>query len=308
MKSKAGKYIQSEQVTVKYTQPKTIKYTWTDVNGKKQYRYEVEKACMYCKKDFWTRKTGKTTAIYCGKSCASKEVNSRPAVREKMDRNKKKPLPVKECLECGEKFTQTRHGKEASKQRFCSQSCSAKWRMRQPEVLEAQRSPEKIAKNKAAAIKQMQDPALRLMYSERMKETNPMHLEEVRKLVSEKKKGKPFNFRAGNGQLTEPQIRLHKALGLSEESIEYPIITASVKDQFSRIPNCYKSDIAIPEIKLSIEVDGHSHKAFKVKAQDELKTKVLNSLGWKVIRFWNQEILEDLPKVLKEINTFMTSK
>jgi very-short-patch-repair endonuclease len=65
-------------------------------------------------------------------------------------------------------------------------------------------------------------------------------------------------------------------------------------------------DLASPEHQLAIEVDGHSHTLKKWKFLDARKTSVLNALGWKVLRFWNQQVLDDLDGVVVSIRQSMT--
>jgi leucyl-tRNA synthetase len=59
------------------------------------------------------------------------------------------------------------------------------------------------------------------------------------------------------------------------------------------------------EEKLVIELDGDYHQ-YRLK-DDEERTKILNHLGLKVIRFHNQEITEDIKKVLSIIDKYVTA-
>jgi hypothetical protein len=138
----------------------------------------------------------------------------------------------------------------------------------------------------------------RLSSSERMKKNNPMWMDGVKEKMIESSKGKTFLSRGGNGQLTKHQMMLHLATGYP---MEHPIETATVKHLFKSVPNAYKVDLAVVESKLAIEVDGASHKLKKWKFLDKRKTEILNSLGWTVIRFTNQEVETNLRKCLKTI-------
>ncbi|MGB2578883.1 very-short-patch-repair endonuclease [Elusimicrobium simillimum] len=53
----------------------------------------------------------------------------------------------------------------------------------------------------------------------------------------------------------------------------------------------YIVDFVCIDLKLVIECDGGQHDDDKEK--DKLRTGFLNSLGYKVIRFWNNEILKN---------------
>jgi very-short-patch-repair endonuclease len=61
----------------------------------------------------------------------------------------------------------------------------------------------------------------------------------------------------------------------------------------------YIVDIAIPSRKLAIEIDGGQHAANQV--DDEQRTIVLNSHGYRVVRFWNNEIFQNIEAVLSVI-------
>ncbi len=58
-------------------------------------------------------------------------------------------------------------------------------------------------------------------------------------------------------------------------------------------------DFACIEIKLAIEVDGgqHADAAF----YDEERSHWLKQQGWTVLRFWNNQVLDELDAVMEEI-------
>ena len=61
----------------------------------------------------------------------------------------------------------------------------------------------------------------------------------------------------------------------------------------------YVADFAIPARKLVIEIDGGQH-ADEIEA-DARRTRALNARGYRVIRFWNNEVLSNLDGVLQTI-------
>lgn len=63
----------------------------------------------------------------------------------------------------------------------------------------------------------------------------------------------------------------------------------------------YIVDFICKEAKIIIEIDGSQHNEFKNKEYDNERTVFLNSLGYKVIRFWNNEIYENIEGVIKKI-------
>ena len=144
--------------------------------------------------------------------------------------------------------------------------------------------------------------------SARMRAHNPMKRPEVRKKVSDslKRIGHRPKIQGGNGKgLTIPQKKLLQELG-NGWLPEYPI--AILKWKTLNTPKCYKTDIANPNLKIAIEIDGQSHLTLVRKEQDQKKTRVLNGLGWIVLRFWNREIMENLSTTLQSINTTIISQ
>jgi Protein of unknown function (DUF559) len=100
------------------------------------------------------------------------------------------------------------------------------------------------------------------------------HLRAVRRYV----KNKGVNFRGGNGQkpvqfVLDLEKILKPAGWIREYSIGVPGNTRN-----------YKVDLAHVAAKVAIECDGPSHHQPLKKNLDAKKTKILKSLGWKVIR------------------------
>ena len=60
----------------------------------------------------------------------------------------------------------------------------------------------------------------------------------------------------------------------------------------------YIVDFICKEAKIIIESDGGQHNEPKNIEYDKTRTEFLNSLGYKVIRFWNNEIYENIDGVL----------
>jgi very-short-patch-repair endonuclease len=61
----------------------------------------------------------------------------------------------------------------------------------------------------------------------------------------------------------------------------------------------YVADFACVECALIVEVDGQSH--LENSAKDEKRSQVLENDGWKVLRFWNTQIYEELEAVKEAI-------
>ena len=58
--------------------------------------------------------------------------------------------------------------------------------------------------------------------------------------------------------------------------------------------------------KLIVELDGKYHK-YRLK-KDEERTRILNDLGLKVLRFKNEEVINDIEKVLTELKGCLDAK
>jgi very-short-patch-repair endonuclease len=59
------------------------------------------------------------------------------------------------------------------------------------------------------------------------------------------------------------------------------------------------------ENKLIIEIDGSPHREKEVKFSDTQRTEWLQSEGYKVLRFWNSEINDNIEKVIEKINQYL---
>jgi very-short-patch-repair endonuclease len=61
----------------------------------------------------------------------------------------------------------------------------------------------------------------------------------------------------------------------------------------------YIADFACAEARLVVELDGGQH-ADREK-EDATRTRAIQACGWKVIRFWNNEVIENLDGVADTI-------
>jgi very-short-patch-repair endonuclease len=96
-------------------------------------------------------------------------------------------------------------------------------------------------------------------------------------------------------------IELRKELTLAERKLWSKIRNDQLGVTFRRqhaIGN-YIPDFVCIEKKLIIELDGSQH--LEQQEYDEERTKFLNSLGYKVIRFWNNDVTKDMDGVILAI-------
>jgi very-short-patch-repair endonuclease len=63
----------------------------------------------------------------------------------------------------------------------------------------------------------------------------------------------------------------------------------------------YVLDFYAPSVKLVIEVDGGVHETLEQKNYDQIRTDFLKENGLKVIRFTNEQVLDELEFCLEEI-------
>ena len=61
----------------------------------------------------------------------------------------------------------------------------------------------------------------------------------------------------------------------------------------------YIPDFCSPKAKLIIEMDGSQH--LEQEAYDAERTKSLESLGYRVLRFWNNDVMNNIEGVFLEI-------
>jgi very-short-patch-repair endonuclease len=64
----------------------------------------------------------------------------------------------------------------------------------------------------------------------------------------------------------------------------------------------YVADFACISLKLAIEVDGGVHEVDGRALRDIIRTEVIESRGWRVLRFTNAQVLRDVDRVLAAIH------
>jgi very-short-patch-repair endonuclease len=67
----------------------------------------------------------------------------------------------------------------------------------------------------------------------------------------------------------------------------------------------YFADFASHQLKIIIEVDGGQHAG---SAADERRTSYLASEGYRVLRFWNNDVIENMSGVLSTIDTAINAE
>jgi very-short-patch-repair endonuclease len=63
----------------------------------------------------------------------------------------------------------------------------------------------------------------------------------------------------------------------------------------------YIVDFYCPKVKLAIELDGQTHLTEEEIAYDKHRQQTIETLGIEFLRFWNDEVYDDLYNVLEKI-------
>lgn len=64
-------------------------------------------------------------------------------------------------------------------------------------------------------------------------------------------------------------------------------------------------DFYCPALILAIEIDGQVHRNAEQIIYDQERTKILQESGVSIIRFWNSEVINNLPSVVDRIIAFI---
>lgn len=209
---------------------------------------------------------------------------------------------TKFCEYCHKEFTP-----KDMRQRFCGNSCSAKWRVQTfgcPKHIPTEEEREKarqFLKNK------WKEPEFRNKKTEYMKNHNPVYMPGV---IDKAKKTRlcngpyPNNFKYGNGKISKyEQLVFEDLVGLGFY-YNYCINTKLARDAFPErhYSNGYKPDFVNIEHHLCIEIDGIDHTQKHIQKLDRKKEECLNFLGFTTIRFTHEQI--DKGEFKKWLNSY----
>ena len=102
------------------------------------------------------------------------------------------------------------------------------------------------------------------------------------------------NARRLRANATDPEARLWRHLRRSA------LLGSHFRRQVPIGP--YVADFACMAARLIIEVDGSQHGDAVVKVRDDARTQWLEREGYRVIRFWNNDLIENIEGVLETIH------
>jgi very-short-patch-repair endonuclease len=108
-----------------------------------------------------------------------------------------------------------------------------------------------------------------------------------------------------NRILKNRRIELRKRETSTEKKLWFYLRNNKLEAKFKRQHSVggYILDFYCAEKKLIIELDGEIHNTKEAKEYDEVRDKFFIELDYKVLRFLNIEVEENIEKVLEKIKT-----
>lgn len=183
------------------------------------------------------------------------------------------------------------------RQRFCSNSCSAKWRIQTYGPTYGKISDEQRRKNSEILKQRWKDPEFREKKVRYMKEHNPVHIPGVIEKANKTRlsHGKlPNNYKYGNGKISKYEQSVYNDLIKLGFYYNYCINTKLARDAFPErhYAKGYKPDFVNIKDHLCIEIDGNNHQKESARIKDRKKEECLQFLGFNTIRFTHKQIEE----------------
>ena len=90
---------------------------------------------------------------------------------------------------------------------------------------------------------------------------------------------------------------------LAEQVLWEHIRAGQIKHKVLRqyVVGDYIADFLLPDINLIIEVDGAYHLDSVQQVEDELRERSLFDIGYRILRFTNEEVLYDIDNTMEKI-------
>lgn len=131
------------------------------------------------------------------------------------------------------------------------------------------------------------------------------HEEEAKALLKKYMTARPSTYKL----LKELQVENKKNSTQGESVLWECLRNKKLNHKFRRqhIIDEFIVDFINLEKNLIIEVDGSYHNTIEQKEADDLRTQILNEIGFKVIRFTNEQVLGDIGNVLRYISESLKS-
>lgn len=260
------------------------------------------------------------TAKYCSTLCASQHRENIGKSKIKMVENrwgaKKDLTSQKTCQNCNQiilrKDQKIQSDKNWKRIIYCSSSCAAKWRCKHPteNVLNGRvRTSLKLTGQKQIITEQRiagRKKQAMTLKGRVVPDTQRQKMSDGQK--TRWSKIKVIDRIPQKWRISQWARNLHSKLKWPIEFLEYRIEIKRIVGPFQKGERySIFVDLAFPEVKLAIEVDGNSHKEKKQQVIDKWKEKELFCRKWTLLRFTNQQIDQNIHQVISEIK-FMIFK
>lgn len=109
-----------------------------------------------------------------------------------------------------------------------------------------------------------------------------------------------------NRELVPRAKELRKSMTLAEKKIWYGYLRNFKFRVLRQRPiDYFIVDFYCPGLKLVIEIDGDSHFTDEGQSYDEERTQKLESYGLSVVRFTNQQVLEEFQGVCEQLRLWI---
>ena len=126
--------------------------------------------------------------------------------------------------------------------------------------------------------------------------------------MGEARRGQVPRSIRSNPHTKHQAIQLRKESTLAEQKLWSRIRKDQLGVTFRRqhAIGKYIADFCSPKAKLIIELDGSQH--LDQEAYDEERTQYLESQGYTILRFWNNDVMKDIESVIRAIIQVMQSE
>lgn len=128
---------------------------------------------------------------------------------------------------------------------------------------------------------------------------------EVESVVQKYKTARPSTYALLKELKTQNKKNNTQAESILWECLRNKNLTSKFRRQ--HVIDMFIVDFVSLEKNLIIEVDGGYHNTPEQQEADELRTQILSEIGFKVIRFSNEEVIGNTDNVIKKINTILES-
>lgn len=278
------------------------------------YNYDINNPphCKHCDVVL-THRLANTGASFCSWDCRIQyldklQLEKLNSVRGKVCEVCHKPLTDKQCL---------------ANTRTCSAKCAYELRVRlygdvseanpdkfvQYKINNELRKDKDYCESRSERLKTLwNDSAFRESVVKRMTYNNPVYKEGVIEKSNRTKEQHGIlhtwvGTRGGNGKISECEALIYDFCIANGFLYNKAISTNSLRKQYpdKHFAVNYKPDFTNLEAKLCIEVDGSNHYTTEGRRLDAKKEFCLNTLGYTILRFSNEEIKSNLEDVKRTI-------